>query len=347
MKMNNQKKTTIGECNPFRRQWFRMGLTSIAGMMFPWAKANAAPSALEIQNYPNRPIRMISPWAVGGGTELIGRPLSNGLTKILGQSVIYENKPGGGTVIGSDLVAKAAPDGYTLMVTTSAHAINDALIKNLPYSAEQSFADIALICKGPMVIATKPDSPYRTVKDILTAAKANPGKLTYGSSGNGSAVHLAAELFKLMAKVDITHIPYKGGGPAHTDLLGGQIDFVFATIAGVAKYIDSGQMRGVAVTSMSRSTQYPKIPTVAESGVPDYESEVWYALFTTGGTPQAIVDKLNAATKLVVNTKEYRNKLEQDGLRIEVGSPKDLSRLIKSDISRWRNVIAAANVTID
>jgi len=347
MRMNDLKKLTLDADGAIRRQWFRIGLASIAGTMFPWAKANAAPSALEIQNYPSRSIRMISPWAVGGGTELIGRPLAIGLSKIFGQSVIYENKPGGGTVIGSDLVAKAAPDGYTLMVTTSAHAINDALIKNLPYSAEQSFADIALICKGPMVIVTKPDSPYRTVKDILTAAKANPGKLTYGSSGNGSAVHLAAELFKLMAKVDITHIPYKGGGPAHTDLMGGQIDFVFATIAGVAKYIDSGQMRGIAVTSMSRSTQYPKIPTVAESGVPDYESEVWYALFTTGGTPQAIVDKLNAATKLVVNSKEYRNKLEQDGLLIEVGSPKDLSRLIKSDISRWRNVIATANVTID
>jgi tripartite-type tricarboxylate transporter receptor subunit TctC len=297
--------------------------------------------------YPNKPIRMISPWAPGGGTELIGRSLAAGLAKIFGQPVVYENKPGGGTVIGSDLVAKASPDGYTLLLTTSAHAINEALIKKLPYSTANSFADVALICRGPNILVTRPGSPYRTVGDIIGAAKANPGKLTYGSSGNGSAVHLAAELFKLMAKIDITHVPYKGAGPAYTDLLGGQIDFIFATFAGVGKYIDAGTMKGIAVTSLTRAAKWPNIPTVSESGVPGYETEVWYALFTTGGTPKAIVSKLNEAVKMVTNTNEFKNRLEQDGLRVSVGSPGDLSRLVQGDVERWKKVVAAAKVTVD
>ena len=169
------------------------------------------------QNYPSRPIRMISPFTTGGGTDLVGRMLADGMSKDLGQSIVYENKPGGGTVIGSDIVAKAAGDGYTLLLTTSAHAINASLVKNLPFDIEKSFSDVALICRGPNMLVTKIDSPYKTIKDVLEVAKANPGKLTYGSSGNGSAVHLAAELFKLMAKVDITHIPYRGAGPAYTD----------------------------------------------------------------------------------------------------------------------------------
>lgn len=320
-----------------KRQWCQWSLASLF-LSSPLVGA---------QSYPNRPIKMVSPWTPGGGTDLVGRNLATAMSKILGQSIIYENKPGGGTVIGSDIVAKSVPDGYTLLLTTSAHAINSSLIKNLPYSTDKSFSDVALICKGPNILVTRPDSPYRTIKDIITAAKANPGKLTYGSSGNGSSVHLTAELFKLMAKVDITHVPYRGAGPAYIDLIGGQIDFVFATAAGVGKFIDSGKMNGVAVTSATRSPVWPKIPTIAESGVPGFEADVWYALFATGGTPPEIVNQLNAAAKIAVNTDEFRNRIEGEGLTVAIGSPQDLTRLIKSDEERWRKVVNQAKVTVD
>jgi len=327
-----------------RRQWCKLGAATLTSLSAPGLFSLSAPASA--QAYPNRPIKMISPWTPGGGTDLVGRNLATAMSQILGQSIIYENKPGGGTVIGSDFVAKAAPDGYTLLLTTSAHSINSSLIKNLPYNTEKSFADVALICKGPNILVTRPDSPYKTVKDIIAAARANPGKLTYGSSGNGSAVHLTAELFKLMAKVDITHIPYKGAGPAYVDLMGGQIDFVFATAAGVGKFIDAGKMYGIAVTSLTRSPSWPKIPTVAESGVPGFETDVWYALFTTGGTPPEIVKQLNAAARAAVNTEEFRSRIEGEGLTVAIGSPQDLTRQIKTDEERWGKVVSQAKVTI-
>lgn len=330
----------------YRRQWCALGLINLARMSLPGVLL-ANSGLVGAQNYPSRPIKMISPWAPGGGTDLVGRTLATAMSKVLGQTIIYENKPGGGTVIGSDLVAKAAPDGYTLLLTTSAHAINSSLIKNLPYSTDKSFADVALICKGPNILVTRPDGSYKTVKDIIVAARANPGKLTYGSSGNGSAVHLTAELFKLMAKVDITHVPYRGAGPAYVDLMGGQIDFVFATAAGVGKFIDSGKMYPIAVSSASRSPVWPKVPTVAESGVPGFETDVWYALFATGGTPPDIVNQLNAAVKIAVNTDDFKSRIEGEGLTVAVGSPQDLTRLIKADEERWRKVVNQAKVTVD
>jgi len=327
-----------------RRQWCKLGAATLTGISAPSLLFLSTPATA--QAYPNRPIRMVSPWTPGGGTDLVGRNLATAMSQILGQSIIYENKPGAGTVIGSDFVAKAAPDGYTLLLTTSAHSINSTLIKNLPYNTEKSFADVALICKGPNILVTRPDSPYKTVKDVITAARANPGKLTYGSSGNGSSVHLTAELFKLTAKVDITHIPYKGAGPAYVDLMGGQIDLVFATAAGVGKFIDAGKMHGIAVTSATRSPVWPKIPTIAESGVPGFEADVWYALFATGGTPPDIVRQLNTAARAAVNTEEFKSRIEGEGLTVAIGSPQDLTRLIKLDEERWGKVVNQAKVTI-
>ena len=299
------------------------------------------------QNYPSRPIRMISPFTTGGGTDLVGRMLADGMSKDLGQSIVYENKPGGGTVIGSDIVAKAAGDGYTLLLTTSAHAINASLVKNLPFDIEKSFSDVALICRGPNMLVTKIDSPYKTIKDVLEVAKANPGKLTYGSSGNGSAVHLAAELFKLMAKVDITHIPYRGAGPAYTDLMGGQIDFVFATSAGVGKFIEANKMRAIAVTSAQRSPSWPQIPTIAETGISGYEADVWYALFASGNTPPEIINRLNLAARNAANAPSFVTRIEKEGITLSVSSPEELSKLVRTERDRWRKVVTMARVTID
>lgn len=299
------------------------------------------------QNFPNRPLRMISPFAPGGGTDLVGRTLAEGMAKDLGQSIVYENKPGAGTVIGSDIVAKSIGDGYTLLLTTSGHAINQSLVKNLPFNIDTSFTNIARICKGPMMLVSRPDSPYQSIQNIIAYAKNNPSKLTYGSSGNGSAVHLAAELFKLMAGIDLTHVPYKGAGPAFTDLLGGQLDFVFATVAGVGKFVEAGKMRAIAVTSQTRSASWPLVPTIAQSGVPGYETEVWYALFGSPGIPEPIVERLNLAAKNAANSPNFLARIEKEGIVVAVSSPAELTKLVQSEKERWRKVIAQGKITID
>lgn len=297
--------------------------------------------------FPSRPIRIVVPFTPGGGTDLVARTVAEGMARELGQPVIIDNKPGAGTVIGSDVVAKAPPDGHTLLVTTSAHAINSSLVKSLPYSTEKSFADISLIARGPNMLVTSPGRPYRTVQDVIDAARANPGKLNYGSSGNGTAVHLAGELFKMMARVDITHVPYRGAGPAYTDLMGGQIDLVFATAAGAGKLVESGKMRALAVTSQARSPSWPQVPTIAESGVPGYEADVWYAVFASGGTPPEVVARLNAAVRRAIDSPLFRDRVASEGLIAAPTSPEELTRYLRSEESRWRKVVVAGKVSID
>ncbi len=320
------------------------GAASLAG---PSLLVLASGRAAAQGTFPSRPIRIVVPFTPGGGTDLVARTVAEGMARELGQPVIIDNKPGAGTVIGSDMVAKAPADGYTLLVTTSAHAINSSLVKGLPYSTEKSFADISLIARGPNMLVTHPDKPYRSVKDVIDAARANPGKLNYGSSGNGTAVHLAGELFKLMAKVDITHVPYRGAGPAYTDLLGGQIDLVFATAAGAGKFVESGKMRALAVTSQARSPSWPQVPTIAESGVPGYEAEVWYAVFASGGTPPEVVARLNTAVRRAIDSPLFRDRVASEGLIAAPTSPEELTRYVRAEESRWRKVVVAAKVTID
>lgn len=323
-----------------------LAAASLALVALP-AMLALAPAGASAQAFPNRTLRIIAPFTAGGGTDLVARTLAEGMAKELGQAVIVENKPGGGTVIGSDTVAKAPGDGYTLLLTTSAHAINTSLVKNLPYSTDKSFANVALIGRGPNMLVTRADSPYKTIEDVLTAARANPGKLTYGSSGNGTAVHLAGELFKMMGKVDLTHVPYRGAGPAYTDLLGGQIDFVFATAAGVGKFVESGKMRAIAVTSTARSPQWPQIPTIAESGLPGYEADVWYAVFASGGTPPDVVIRLNAAVRKATEAPVFRTRVESEGLVTTVGTPQQLTAYLRAEEERWRKVVVAGKISID
>jgi len=298
------------------------------------------------ETYPSRPIRIIVPFTAGGGTDVVGRELAQMLSVELGQSVVIDNRPGGGTVLGSDLASKAAPDGYTLLLTTSALAINASLVKSLPYDTASGFAGVGRICHGPNVLVVRPDSPYRSVADIIRAAKADPGKLTYGSSGNGSAVHLAAELFKLMAGVDIIHVPYRGAGPAYTDLLGGRLDMVFGTAGGVATLVKTDRMRPIAVTSPQRTSAYDGVPTIAET-LPGYEAEVWYAVFAPGGTPAPILERLNAAMRKVTDTPAYRSRLQGEGLTVAVNSPEEMTRFMRTEEARWRRVVTDGRITSD
>jgi tripartite-type tricarboxylate transporter receptor subunit TctC len=270
---------------------------------------------------------------------LIARTLAVEMAKDLGQSVIVENKPGAGTIIGTDLVAKSAPDGYTLVVSSIAHSVNPSLMEKMPYSTEKDFAPVALIVRSPNVLVVRAESPYKSLKDIVVAAKANPNKLSYASPGNGTSSHLAGALFADLAKVELQHISYKGSGPALTDLLGGQTDMIFATSGSVGKFIDSGKLRALAVTSTTRSAAYPSLPTMAEAGVPGYNSEGWYGFYAPAGTPAAVIDKLNAATRKAANSDSFKSKVVGEGMVVQTGTPAEFDAFVRSEIVRWSKFV--------
>jgi len=297
--------------------------------------------------FPDKPLRIIVPFAPGGGTDLIARLVADGMSKDLGQPVIVENKPGAGTIIGTDYVAKSLPDGNTLVMATFAHAVNPALQPKLPFNPEQDFAAVSLIGTSPNVLVVRPDRPYRTVRELVAAAKAAPGKLTYGSFGNGTSAHLAGALFASLAGVNLTHIPYKGSSPAITDLLGGQIDMMFTTVASVAQHITAGKLRAVAVTSARRSPAWPDVPTIVEAGVPGYMAESWYGLYAPAGTPAATIARLNAAAKQAVKADSFRTRVEGEGLLPAAGAPEELDRYVRAEQARWRKVVQDAHITLE
>lgn len=297
--------------------------------------------------FPDKPLRIIVPFAAGGGTDLIARLVADGMAQDLGQPVIVENKPGAGTVIGTDYVAKSPPDGNTLVMATFAHAVNPSLLAKLPFDADKDFAAVAMVGTSPNVLVVRADRPYQSVRDIINAAKAAPGKLNYGSFGNGTSAHLAGALFANLAKVDITHVPYKGSSPALTDLLGGQIDMMFTTAASVAQYVSAGKLRALAVTSATRSSAWAQVPTLAEAGVPGYMAESWYGLYAPAGTPPATVARLNAAVKQAVKSDNFRRRVESEGLMTNVGPPAELERYVRAEQARWRKVVQDARITAD
>ena len=309
--------------------------------------AFAAPPALAA--FPDKPVRIVVPFAPGGGTDLIARTMGISMAQDLGQPVIIDNKPGGGTIIGTDAVAKSAPDGYTLVMATLAHVVNPSIHPKLPYVHEKAFAAVMLVGRSPNVLVVRAESPYKSVQDVIAAAKVKPGKLSFASQGAGTSAHLAGELFKNLAKVDLTHIPYRGAGPAITDLLGGQVDLMFATAAAVGSFVESGKLRALAVTTADRSVTpaLAKVPTVAESGVPGYVADSWYGLFAPAGTPPAVIARLNAAARKAVQTDAFRKRVEGEGLVISAGTPEEFERYAKAEEARWRKVVKAANITVD
>lgn len=299
--------------------------------------------------FPDKPVKIVVPFAPGGGTDLVARTMGITMGQELGQPVIIDNKPGAGTIIGTDAVAKSQPDGYTLVMATVAHVVNPSLLPKLPYNYEKAFAPVMLVGISPNVLVVRAESPYKSVGDIIAAAKAHPGKLSFASQGAGTSAHLAGELFKNLTKTDITHIPYRGAGPAITDLLGGQVDVMFATAAAVGTFIESGKLRALAVTTASRSPapSLAKVPTVAESGVPGYVADSWYGLYAPAGTPRDVIMKLNAAAKKAVQTEAFRKRVESEGLVIDAGSPEAFDRYAKGEEARWRKVVKENHITTD
>ncbi|MFN9472925.1 tripartite tricarboxylate transporter substrate binding protein [Acidovorax sp.] len=299
--------------------------------------------------FPDKPVRIIVPFAPGGGTDLVARSMTVVMGQELGQPVIIDNKPGAGTIIGTDTAAKSAPDGYTLVMATVAHVVNPSIQPKLPYSHETAFAPVMLVGVSPNVLVVRASSPYKSVKDVIAAAKASPGKISFASQGAGTSAHLAGELFKNLTATNLIHVPYRGAGPALTDLLGGQVDVMFATAAAVGTMIAKGQLRALAVTTATRSSAHvlSKVPTVAESGVPGYVADSWYGLFAPAGTPADVIEKLNAAARKAVFTDVFRKKMEAEGLIVKGSSPQEFDTYAKGEEARWRKVVKDNKITND
>jgi len=298
-------------------------------------------------SYPDRIIRIVVPFAPGGGTDVIARTLAQEMAKDLGVSVIIENKPGAGTIIGTQAVSASEPDGYTLLMATFSHAVNISLSAKLPYDPQRDFAAVALVARSFNFVVVNPKSAINSIADLIAAAKADPDKLSYGTYGTGTSAHLAGELFKNMAKVNLTTVPYKGAAPAITDLLGGQIQVMFTTVASAASLIAGGQLRALAVTSAQRSPAFPQLPTVAEAGVPGYAAESWYGLYAPARTSADVIDRLNKSAAKAVESEAFRRLGVNEGLVMVARPPEELDRYVRGEEERWRKVIEDAGIRME
>jgi len=302
---------------------------------------------LQAQTYPNHPIKIVVPYAAGGAVDIVTRTIGQPLAEALKQPVIVDNRPGASANIGMEAVAKAAPDGYTLLMASNGIATNMALFPNLPFDGRRDFAPIAKIGYAPLVIVVPASSPVKTLKDLIAMAKAEPGKLTYASAGNGSSGHLAGELLKSTAKVDVLHVPYKGGAPAITDLLGERITFMPINPVEVIAHIRAGKLRALAVASDKRFPLLPDVPTTAEAGLPGYDASVWWGLVAPAKTPPEIVRQLNAETNKALANPAIGSKLSELGVVVTPGTPDQFATFVKSQTELWSGVIKSAKIQPD
>lgn len=300
------------------------------------------------QTYPTKPIRIVVPFPPGGATDILARDVAQRLTEAWGQSVIVDNRPGAGGNIGSELVAKSSPDGYTLeMGTVGTHAINASLYAKMPYDHVKDFTPVILVAGVPNVLVVTPSLPVNSVAELIAYAKANPGKLNFASSGNGTSIHLSGELFKVMAGVQMTHIPYKGSAPALQDLITGQVQLMFDNLPPSLPQIKAGKLRALAVTSAARAPALPDVPTLAESGLPGFEASSWFGILAPAGTPAPIVAKLNAEVAAWLATPEAKEKLQKQGANAAGGSPDDFAKHIAAETTKWAKVVKESGAKID
>jgi tripartite-type tricarboxylate transporter receptor subunit TctC len=296
------------------------------------------------QEYPNRPIRFIVPYPPGGGTDVVARILNESLAIELRQPIVVENRGGAAGNVGTDIAAKAPADGYNVLFTLSSHTINPKLYDKLPFDVEKDFVPISLAALIPQILVVHPSVPASNVKELIALAKANPGKLNYASVGTGSPGHIAGELFKLRAGVDIVHVPYKGGGPAVIDTIGGQVQLLFVSMPAAWQHVKAGKLKAIAVTSAKRSVAAPDVPTVAESGIPDYVVDSWYGALAPAKTPPAAVARLNAAFAKVLENPQIRERLLAQGAEAAPSTPAEFDRVIRDELQKWEYVIRAANI---
>ncbi|HSC23056.1 MAG TPA: tripartite tricarboxylate transporter substrate binding protein [Casimicrobiaceae bacterium] len=299
-------------------------------------------------DYPTKPIRLVVPFPPGGTTDILARAVAQKLSEAWNEQVVVDNRPGAGGNIGADLVAKAAPDGYTLVMgTVGTHAINPNLYAKMPYDHVKDFAPVILVAGVPNVLVVNPSLPVHSVKELIDYAKANPGKLNFASSGNGTSIHLSGELFKTMAGVQMTHVPYKGSAPALSDLMGGQVQLMFDNLPSSLGLIKAGKLRALAVTSASRAAALPDVPTIAESGLPGFEASSWFGILAPAGTPHEVVAKLNGAVAAWLATPEAKEKLLAQGAIAAGGTPEAFAKHIDSETAKWAKVVKASGAHID
>ncbi|MCX7199484.1 MAG: tripartite tricarboxylate transporter substrate binding protein [Proteobacteria bacterium] len=314
-----------------------------AGVAIPAHAQQAAAAA-----WPSRTVRIVVPFGPGGSADLVARILGQRLTESLGQSVIVENRPGAGAMLGNELVAKSPPDGYTLTIgTLGPFAVNQSLFRKVPYDSQRDFAPVTLTGASSHVLVVHPSMPVKSMMELIALAKQRPGQLSFASSGIGNATHLTGELFKSMAGVDVVHVPYKGGGAAVADLIGGHVGFSFASMPSALPHVRGGKLRALAVAPAQRVPSAPELPTVAESGLPGFSSEDWQGVLAPAKTPQDILMRLNGEIHKVLGTAEVREKLDAQGFQVRLSTPQQFAELIRSESTKWAKIVKEANIRID
>ena len=316
---------------------------ALAGAML----AGLVATSSQAQDYPARPIRLIVPFGAGGGTDNLARIIEPHISKALGQQLVIENKPGAGSLIGTDLVAKAEPNGYTLLMVDTSFTVNPTLQKSLPYDTLKNFAPVSLLATAPVILVAHPKANVGTIQELVAAAKARPGALNYASGGNGASTHLGGELLKLVAGIDVVHIPYKGTGPAMNDLIGGHVDVMFSGISSARPHIDAGKLRALAVTGDKRSPAVPDVPTFQEVGLGGVTASTYWGVLAPASTPKPIVEKLNAAFAAAMRDPDIVARIAQLGYLPIGGGPADYAANIKSEIAKWGDVIRKAGIKVE
>lgn len=309
--------------------------------------ATALTTSAAAQAYPGKPVKIIVPFAAGGPADNYARFIAQRLQDSLGQSFVVDNRPGAGSIIGTDIVAKAAPDGYTLLMMSNTHTVNETLIPAKPFQLMRDFVAVAPVNYSDLVLVANPALPASSLKDLVQQAKARPGKFNYASSGPGTPYHMAGELFKSMAGVYLVHIPYRGSSGARTDVIGGQVDVMFDAVTTMAEQIKAGKVKAIATTGRTRSDVLPDVPTMNEAGVPGYEATIWLGLMAPRGTPKAVVDRLNEAVSKIASQPEVRQLWVKQGAVPLVMTPEVFDSYIRDDITKWSRVIKTAGIKVD
>jgi len=320
----------------------RRSLATLAAMF-----ALGVPATLFAQAWPTKPVKIVVPFAAGGPADIYARAVGEKLQAALGQSFVVENKPGAGAVIGTDLVAKSPPDGYTLLMMSNTHTVNESLLRDKPYQLLRDLVPVAPVNYSDLVMVVHPSVPAETLRDFIALAKSQPGKLNYASSGPGTPYHMAGELFKAMAGVDIVHVPYKGSSGARTDILGGQVQMMFDAITTMAPQVQAGKLRALGTSGKSRSAVLPDIPTVSEAGVPGYDAVIWLGFMAPAGTPRAIIDRLNAEITKATAAPDVKDAWAKQGAVAMSMSPEEFARFMREDIDKWARVVKVSGAQAD
>jgi len=332
VKLQTQKRRTL--------------VAALAGLLFIGTGIFLSQQA-HAQNYPTRPVKIVVPFATGGPADNYARFMAQRLQDSLGQTFVVDNKPGAGSVIGTDLAAKAAPDGYTLLLMSNTQTVNETLIPNKPYGLMKDFVGVAPINYSDLVLVVNPSKGMNTLADVIRVARAQPGKLNYASSGPGTPYHMAGELFKSLAKIDVVHVPYKGSSGARTDVLAGQVDMMFDAVTTMTEQVKAGKVKAVGTTGRVRSDVLPDVPTLNENGVAGYEATIWLGLMAPKGTPKAIVDRLNEAVSKIAAQADVKQQWAKQGAAPIILNPTQFDKYLQDDIAKWAGVIKSANIKLD